>query len=421
MSLLMKALEKAAQDRAQADGTPSASTEATATAGAGNRTSELTLEPVAPPAAARDPSRLPPKRSTDSTAASTGSYDSAQAAALLRASHHNAGGGVGSYVQEHPLMILGAVGVLFLMGYGAYVYMQLAAPATFMAQPARGIQSPPSAPIAQAPLATASNQLAAPQIQAPLTSLLPALQPSAAAEGKLPARSVRPISDSDAPASAVPAAVPPAKPAAREVRDTIKVTAGGATPVVNPTLTDAYQALNSGNFDLAQRNYNQLLKTDPSNTDALLGLAAIATQQGDSEQASKYYIKLLGTDPHNALAQAGLIGMLGRADPLAAETRLKQLIAQDPSAYLYFTLGNVYADQNRWPDAQQAYFQAHYLQPENPDYAYNLAVGLEHIGQPKPALSFYRRAVQAAATMGRANFSTSAAQERISKLEKAVE
>ena len=54
---------------------------------------------------------------------------------------------------------------------------------------------------------------------------------------------------------------------------------------------------------------------------------------------------------------------------------LKQLIAREPSAYLYFTLGNIYADQNRWPDAQQAYFQAHHLQPDNPDYAYNLAVG----------------------------------------------
>ena len=53
----------------------------------------------------------------------------------------------------------------------------------------------------------------------------------------------------------------------------------------------------------------------------------------------------------------------------------------------------------RWPDAQQAYFQAHQLQPDNPDYAFNLAVALEHIGQPKAALDFYRRAVQAATSM----------------------
>ena len=75
-------------------------------------------------------------------------------------------------------------------------------------------------------------------------------------------------------------------------------------------------------------------------------------------QPPRHYLKVLELDPRNALAQAGLIGIVGRADPLAAETRVKQLIARDPSAYLYFTLGNIYIDQNRWPDAQQAYFQA---------------------------------------------------------------
>ena len=205
------------------------------------------------------------------------------------------------------------------------------------------------------------------------------------------------------------------------MRDTIKVTAGGATPTLNPLISEAYAALNAGNLESSQRLYNQLLRSEPGNFDALLGLAAIAMQQGDNDQATRHYLKLLELDPSNALAQAGLIGMLGRADPLAAETRVKQLIARDPSAFLYFTLGNVYADQTRWPDAQRAYFQAHHLQPDNPDYAYNLAVGLEHIGQPKPALDFYRRALQLAAAKGRANFGTAAAQERISKLEKVVE
>ena len=126
-------------------------------------------------------------------------------------------------------------------------------------------------------------------------------------------------------------------------------------------------------------------------------------------------------DPRNALAQAGLIGILGRADPQSSETRIKQLIAREPSAaYLHFVLGNTYVDQKRWPDAQQAYFQAHQLQPDNPDYAFNLAVALEHISQPKAALDFYRRAVQAATAKGRANFSTVAAEERIGKLEKVV-
>ena len=133
-------------------------------------------------------------------------------------------------------------------------------------------------------------------------------------------------------------------------------------------------------------------------------------------------MKVLELDPRNALAQAGLIGMLGRADPQAAETRVKQLITRDPVPRICISrLATLMSIRARWPDAQQAFFQAHHLQPDNPDYAYNLAVALEHIGQPKSALDFYRRAVQLAAAKGRANFSPAAAQERVTKLEKVVQ
>ena len=153
-------------------------------------------------------------------------------------------------------------------------------------------------------------------------------------------------------------------------------------PVVNPLLTEAYAALGTGNLEASQRLYEQMLRSDPGSIDALLGLGAIATRQGNSEEATRRYLKVLEVDPRNALAQAGLISILGRADPQSSETRVKQLIAREPTAaYLHFALGITYVDQKRWPDAQQSFYQAHRLQPDNPDYAFNLAVALEHIGQ----------------------------------------
>ena len=59
---------------------------------------------------------------------------------------------------------------------------------------------------------------------------------------------------------------------------------------------------------------------------------------------------------------------------------------------MYFSLGNLYAGQARWPDAEQAYFEAYQKNPANADYAYNLAVSLEHINQSKPALNYYQKA-----------------------------
>lgn len=449
MSLLMKALEKAAKDREDADAGREAAVPAGATGGtgaaAGSAHSELTLEPLAPqqasaPAAPPRESSPPPMPPAGAArpAPPAASRESMLAATVISASDRATGGGFGSafaYLREHPLIVFGPVAALFLIGYGTYIYLQMTSPAILAKQAPRPAPPLPASPAAPAPpgapsLAPAAggSTAAAPQPPFPLTSLLPQLQegpPSretpaakpAAAAPKPAAAASKPAAAAPKPAAADPAPAQ-APPAARE---TIKITSGGPTPTVNPLLTEAYAAFNSGNLEPAIRLYNQLLRSEPNNVDALLGLAAIATQQGDSDQATRHYLRVLEVEPRNSLAQAGLIGMLGRADPLAAETRLKQLIARDPSAYLHFTLGNVYADQNRWPDAQQAYFQAHHLQSGNPDYAYNLAVGLEHVGQPKLALEYYRRALQLVAAKGRANFSTAAVEVRIGKLEKIVE
>jgi tetratricopeptide (TPR) repeat protein len=163
-----------------------------------------------------------------------------------------------------------------------------------------------------------------------------------------------------------------------------------------------------------------VLQSEPRNVDALLGLATIEQQQHNGEAASKYYLRVLDFEPKNAYAQAGLIGLVGRADPDGAESRLKQLIAREPSAYLYFTLGNLYAERSLWAQAQSAYFQAYNMQPDNPDYAYNLAIGLERVSQPGIAVGFYRKAVQSAKNKGHASFEPGVAEERIRKLEAAA-
>ncbi len=442
MSLLMKALEKAAKDREEADAGREAAVPAGAAAApdAGGANAELTLEPLplapqqtsAPAAKPRPPSPSPgePAVAARATAAApaAATRESMLAATVIRAGEHESGGGLGNaigYVLEHPLVVFGPIAALFLIGYGSYIYLQMTGPGPLATQTPRPSSPPPAAapaqPLAPTPApAPGGGPAAAAQPPLPLASLLPPQQEGATRDkpAPKPVATAAAVAPSQTPAPASAAAPAPAPPA---VRDTIKVTSGGPTPTVNPLLAEAYAALNSGNFETAPRLYNQVLRSEPNNIDARLGLAAIATQQGDSEQASRHYLKVLEVEPRNALAQAGLIGMMGRADPLAAESRLKQLIARDPSAYLYFTLGNVYADQNRWPDAQQAYFQAHHLQAGNPDYAYNLAVGLEHVGQPKLALEYYRRALQLVGARGSTNFSTAAVQERIGKLARAVE
>ena len=56
------------------------------------------------------------------------------------------------------------------------------------------------------------------------------------------------------------------------------------------------------------------------------------------------------------------------------------------------------------------------MQPDSPDYAFNLAVGLEHIGQQKTALTYYRKALDLSFKKGRANFDQNLAIERVGQL-----
>ncbi|MGB8516355.1 MAG: hypothetical protein WCD45_00560, partial [Gallionella sp.] len=135
---------------------------------------------------------------------------------------------------------------------------------------------------------------------------------------------------------------------------------------------------------------------DATNLDALLGVAAIAQRRGEDALAVQTYQKVLTLNPRNAFAHAGMAALHDETDQ---ESHLKLLLLeQENSAALHFALGNHYAAQTRWSEAQQAYFDAYQLEPGNADIAFNLAISLERLGQKKPASQFYLRALQLDAT-----------------------
>jgi len=192
---------------------------------------------------------------------------------------------------------------------------------------------------------------------------------------------------------------------------------GGGREKQQQALDLAYQAWQADRLDDARHSYEQVLRSDARNADALLGLAAIATRQGQPERAHDLYQQVLESDPTDVTAQAALINLRGPSDAGQSESRLKTLLAsQSDSSAVHFALGNVYARQGRWSEAQQAYFQAYALEPDNADLLFNLAVSLDHLRQHKLAVQYYRMALSAAETR-RGAFDRNAAGKRILELQ----
>ncbi len=167
---------------------------------------------------------------------------------------------------------------------------------------------------------------------------------------------------------------------------------------VNPALMSAYEAYNAGNDSDAQKLYKQVLQRDIRNVDALLGLGAIASRQGRVADANGWYAKVLEVDPRNNIAQAAMLDGQPQGNEANSESNLKNMLAKHPNdANLYVALGNLYAEQNQWPAAQQAYFDAYSLNA-SADNAFNLAVSLDQMGKPKLALPYYQRALEQASS-----------------------
>jgi tetratricopeptide (TPR) repeat protein len=188
-------------------------------------------------------------------------------------------------------------------------------------------------------------------------------------------------------------------------------------PQVHPKVAAGYAAYAAGDFNGARNAYEEALREEPANRDALLGLAALDVRSSRYESAEALYLRVLQIDPRDGDTQAALIALRsGRSDPLVTESRVKTLIAADPDAHaLHFTLGNQLAAQSRWAEAQQEYFKAYIADPDNADFAYNLAVSLDHLHQRRQALEYYQRAISLGEKRGAA-FDLTSARARAAQL-----
>jgi len=204
----------------------------------------------------------------------------------------------------------------------------------------------------------------------------------------------------------------------------ITIVRSDTTPKVDPQLLQAYDAYKANDYITARAHYQQALRDKPNNRDAIMGLAAVSLKVGDSVSAREAYLRLLQLDPRDVMARVGLLETMPASDPIALESELKSLFEEHPEvAHLAFSLGNLYASQRRWNEAQQSYYDALLAAksggagPVSPDYAFNLAVSLERLNQIRPAYGFYREALEQTRDVN-PTFDTRILRERLDALER---
>lgn len=262
------------------------------------------------------------------------------------------------------------------------------------ASPAQGESTPPGEPtVASAP--AASDVVAAPPAL-PATRVAPAPKPKASAT---PHKVT--VANETAPPTAAP---PPAAPAAAPIVER----SAPALP-----LDAAYRALRAGRYDEAQRLYQHVVAAQPALADAWLGLAAAHEGRGEVGRAIAAYRRVLQLDPDNAEALAALAELTAAGNASAQASVLRAALARRPEApSLHAALGRLLAAENRWSEARGAFEAAAALAPARAEYAFNLAVALDRLGESARAAALYERAATLAEREGANGVDAAAARAR---------
>ncbi|WP_071516865.1 tetratricopeptide repeat protein [Geitlerinema sp. PCC 9228] len=197
---------------------------------------------------------------------------------------------------------------------------------------------------------------------------------------------------------------------------------------ISQTLSAAQQQCQSGNWQAAQRRYQQVLERDENQVDAWFGLGVVAYFQGNLSEAAICWQKVLAIDPQHvkALANLGLVykthrkyteaiakyqqalqqkpnsielcNQLGSTfkaagDTKAAMAQFRRSLAIQPNASAYNHIGQILVAQGKIEEGIAYYRQALQLQPNFAEARNNLGIALAQQEQFAAAIDCFQKAL----------------------------
>ena len=156
----------------------------------------------------------------------------------------------------------------------------------------------------------------------------------------------------------------------------------------------AYESYEKGDLKKAEYFYRLVLEKQPYQRDALLGMLALAQidvkSSIDKRDLAEQLRNLYPNDKEVNLATDVILN--NTTSEQLSESELKQL--QRNVAYAgeaSFRLGLLLAEQQRWNEAQSAFFEALKTMPNHSGYLMNLAISYDHLAKHQLAVEYYQQ------------------------------
>ena len=182
--------------------------------------------------------------------------------------------------------------------------------------------------------------------------------------------------------------VNPAKPV---INIEVKVGSAGAK-TTSDNMALARQSLASGHYEVAILYYRDAYKKEPSNLQALFGLATAYHKAGQEVKAKSLYLQLLKKDRRHEGAINNLLSIIAKESLDVALPELERLQKQSPDyPAIPAHIGIIMMKKGDYDSAFRHMQRAVMLEPDNAVYRYHLAVLLDMMSQAELAIDLYNR------------------------------
>ncbi|NQV55965.1 MAG: tetratricopeptide repeat protein [Rhodospirillales bacterium] len=197
---------------------------------------------------------------------------------------------------------------------------------------------------------------------------------------------------------------------------------GQQSLILQKVLDRALQFHAAGRLNEAKGEYQEILRSDPNQPDALHLLGLISQQQGDSSLAVDLIKRALTIKPDNAKAHnnlANALKELGRLDEAVASYQ-KALDIEPDFAEAHSNLGGVLQELGKLDEAVACCLRALVLMPDFAEAQNNLGLAFQGLGKLYEAEASFNKALDAKAGFAEADNNLGNALTEMGRLDEAV-